>query len=740
MFLTLSLASVAGAEGLRIDATGQESYAGAQAVGPIAGEVETRFGGYVQRLPLPGIAPDRRHVFLDPDGGVATVGETVLTARDLGQVGGHAWLDGDLYLAASASRGLHLVGPDRDGDGLPDRLLRGAPGAMWMPGQWGPHVDAGPGSIWKIDGATGEISHFALLDVGAAGLGAVRVEDGVLVVQDLHRDAEVRIDPTGQVLDAPEGPLPLRRTEPALETAGGPGRMLDAPLMTDRLTLRCGALDRPGHEGANARCVTWVSGTATLSPVAGDVTRVAYETDPGVSCYATQGVLLCRGQGRVVEHLSAPLPFVTCADRLCQTVGGDADLEIIQRADWGRGGTCSRTEPCVFTYEVRNAGPEAFVGPVTLRARMRLDQVPVAGRFDGIAPAICDPADLTGSGCTAELRLAAGETRWFAVRYVPPEGRTGYLMNCVELYDPSLQPGADPDGMDWQSSCADIAVVEPALRPEAEGPMPVEVRRLGCDTTCRFEIELSQSDGPVALDVGFAQPVAGEVTGEGMDCLRGDALGLPCIIPETSGATRAVLHLPHEPYGVTQTVCVRAGVRGFAVQRAQVVQALLNARGIDAGPVDGLPGSKTRKAIEALHEELDLPKANGLDDAIAALSLPLGPQSCATARLPAAPAPCLPWEQRDETGACRTPGTSCAPGQTRDAKGDCITPAAACPPWQEQVNGTCQPAPLRCDFRTTWLQKGCPCRFPTMTQAAPGRCTCPKDTALIPGQGCKPLP
>lgn len=118
-------------------------------------------------------------------------------ARDIGHVFGLAF-DGRpavgttapaLYAAATAAFGLHISGPDKDGDGKPDRLLKGAAGAAFMEGLFG-RDGGGPGTIWKIDQASGKLSRFA--DVGGdknggPGLGALAIDtaSGTLYVPDL---------------------------------------------------------------------------------------------------------------------------------------------------------------------------------------------------------------------------------------------------------------------------------------------------------------------------------------------------------------------------------------------------------------------------------------------------------------------------------------------------------------------------------------------------------------------------
>lgn len=92
-------------------------------------------------------------------------------ALDIGQVFGVTIDDAkfpNIYTTATSAYGLHIVAPDADGDGRPERLKKGAAAAQWMPGMWGttdekdpPGSVGGPGSIWKIDGKTAEVSLFA---------------------------------------------------------------------------------------------------------------------------------------------------------------------------------------------------------------------------------------------------------------------------------------------------------------------------------------------------------------------------------------------------------------------------------------------------------------------------------------------------------------------------------------------------------------------------------------------------
>ena len=116
-----------------------------------------------------------------------------IPARAVGQVFGIA-IDNlaypDIYLTATSVFGLNIVAPDSDGDGLPERLKTGQTTAGWAPGQFGP--GGGPGSIWKVDGRSGEISLFAEVTLGGrtsgpAALGNIAYDAGhrQLFVSDL---------------------------------------------------------------------------------------------------------------------------------------------------------------------------------------------------------------------------------------------------------------------------------------------------------------------------------------------------------------------------------------------------------------------------------------------------------------------------------------------------------------------------------------------------------------------------
>ncbi len=99
-----------------------------------------------------------------------------VTAAQVGQVFGVA-IDNapqpNVYLAATSTYGLSVFRPDAQG--LLKRQRQGGPGVQFVPGQFGPpELGGGPGSIWRIAGATGQVSLFSAVGIGSpASLGGL---------------------------------------------------------------------------------------------------------------------------------------------------------------------------------------------------------------------------------------------------------------------------------------------------------------------------------------------------------------------------------------------------------------------------------------------------------------------------------------------------------------------------------------------------------------------------------------
>ena len=201
--------------------------------------VTTGFSGTYENLPPMRLRPPEDELawrqkageyrFIDLDGASATLtalartgrvydgseltdkSYDTLAARDIGQVFGLAFDEEDkpgLYLTATSVFGLQIVGADQNGDLREDRLRNGKPDAEWMNGQWGGIEGAGPGSIYKLDGETGQISLFANVrlnerDNTGAALGNIAYNEAhqQLFVSDLETGMVHRFDLDGKDLE-----------------------------------------------------------------------------------------------------------------------------------------------------------------------------------------------------------------------------------------------------------------------------------------------------------------------------------------------------------------------------------------------------------------------------------------------------------------------------------------------------------------------------------------------------------
>ena len=132
-----------------------------------------------------------------------------LTAGEIGQVFAIAMDDGQdqtvpyIYFGSTSYFGLEIVIPDQDGDGRPERIKIGRPGAKWMAGQFG--TTGNPGAIWRMNGKTGEVTLFASLpDNSGPGIGDIAFDEvsRQLFVSDLETGLIYRFGLDGTVIDS----------------------------------------------------------------------------------------------------------------------------------------------------------------------------------------------------------------------------------------------------------------------------------------------------------------------------------------------------------------------------------------------------------------------------------------------------------------------------------------------------------------------------------------------------------
>jgi hypothetical protein len=145
--------------------------------------VVTGFSGSQTITPVPQGVDPAAVTFIDPAGPSARVIDLrnagappqaqvlpapkpfTVTAAQVGQVFAVA-LDKasppNIYLAASSAYGLPIILPALNAGDPAQRLAEGAPGAAFMPGLFGPAtMQGGPGSVWRVDGANGQVTLFA---------------------------------------------------------------------------------------------------------------------------------------------------------------------------------------------------------------------------------------------------------------------------------------------------------------------------------------------------------------------------------------------------------------------------------------------------------------------------------------------------------------------------------------------------------------------------------------------------
>ena len=142
---------------------------------------------------------------------------------------------------------------------------------------------------------------------------------------------------------------------------------------------------------------------------------------------------------------------------------GTADLEIVKSAMFE---VCTPGEVCQFEYTVNNVGNGDYNGSITLNDSI----TPIGGQFTAITPALCDPADLTGAGCTGTASIPANGSVTYLVDYMASNEQGAAANdalidgeNCVALTDETMGQFDDPNELGGHTSCAEFQIGKPKL-------------------------------------------------------------------------------------------------------------------------------------------------------------------------------------------------------------------------------------------------------------------------------------
>lgn len=337
-------------------------------------------------------------------------------------------------------------------------------------------------------------------------------------------------------------------------------------------------------------------------------------------------------------------------------------------------------------------------------------QVPFAGPFMtmlGASNWACAnyPNGWSAGTCTTSgdvIDAAGGTVTFVWSAEIGPIGPDERLRNCVSVYldTPINLSSAD---------CAPIAIVRenaittglPTLvaTPNQIGRCRADRERQVYDCAVGVTLENTGTrpfEGPIALLETFGAPGLNEaelISGGGVQCGGPVENAVSCAFPSVTLPPRDVfrvdlsLVVPGRREGGQMQVCASLGAPENSRQRVAMVQNILNHRGFDAGPVDGLPGSRTYAALAQLQTELGLPQSREFDARLmAALGLAQTTEpACTQLSLPPMPAP-----------------------------------------------------PLQCNRATTITRgESCVCRYDGMVQRNATSCACPSGTELVRGEGCQ---
>lgn len=543
---------------------------------------------------------------------------------------------------------------------------------------------------------------FGVMNAGTNACGGGPIAGGTMAGCDLTTD----------MINANGGTLSI----PYTGTYVGPaGRPLDGPRAQNCAFVDVPGLGLHGPAGGNGKSCVPVEFKETISS---GVSDIAIDPEvPGGGSPDVGGVDVTNppldATGVATPFVPAPAePFIT---KTCEPLVF-------------AGGAQTATANCEITVGFPANDPRQINRITDIMARVGAfgDDIVVGNMppLTGQQQMGCQSNPPAATSCTGPSlsSMSAGGTftlNWTAEIERPQDEREVYR-NCAALYF-----GLLPTASTFLSACHvfDITVeggkAQDADATPAPTPTPAPIIEHTLKTrklqntdcvadrntqryTCGFRITVTNEgtapyNGPLVVTDTFGSPWAQAITQTsqgGWFCAQPVGGAVSC---EHSGlnlpaGSFAYIDLDMEVQGLVNggqwENCAAVGIPDDRKQRVAAIQQVMNARGLAAGPVDGLPGAKTYAALAELQKSLGLPISREFDDALfAALGLPLakpGEKSCVVADLPNMPKP-----------------------------------------------------PLQCE-RATTVQKGesCQCRYDNMIRRNATACQCTGGYAFVAGEGC----
>lgn len=600
---------------------------------------------------------------------------------------------------------------------------------------------------------------FGTMNAGTSSCGGALIAGGTMAGCDLTTD----------MINAAGGTL----TIPYTGTYQGPGgRPLNGPRAQN-----CGFVDVPslglhGPQGGNGKSCVPVefklrigSGVSDviLDPVTPDVGGIGGTVVTGDPLEATGNV------GTIVLPPQAPSITKTCEPLVFDTGQNTSiahcNIEVVIPAglDVQIGSLSDVLSAPLSVFNIANVTNPTLTGLPNMGCS-------VVSSGNGIPLVDCNGPDIAGmsAGGTFNFHWSAEVDR--------PKVETGTYENCARLtYVPAAMPfnNAVVDCVTLEVSAEKASAPTPAPTP-VPTPAPEHNPQLktrkqqtsDCVAnrntqrySCGFRITVTNEgnapfNGPLVVTDTFASPWAQAITqisAGGWVCAQPVGGAVSC---ENSG-----LNLPQSSFsyidldmqvqglvnGGTWENCAATGIPNDRKQRVAAIQQVMNARGLAAGPVDGLLGNKTYAALAELQKSLGLPVSRELDDALFdALGLPLakpGEKACIKVDLPPMPKPPIQCErgttvQKGESCQCRYDNMMRRNGTACQCKGGyAFVAGKGC---VEQIAAPPKPVPaeLVCDTRSTRTRGGeCVCLDQkNAVKTSSSTCGCKSGLPMVAGK------